>query len=313
MPGPETASIRASRATSGSPLESNWESLFPYPSQVVDLSGVRYAYVDVGQGSSPMVCVHGNPTWSFYWRRILAHFSPTRRVLAVDHVGCGRSDKPQRYPYNLATHRDNLLSWIERLDLRNITLVVHDWGGAIGLGAAVQQPERFARLVITNTGAFPPPYLPWRIAACRLPFFGTLALRGLNAFARAATTMAIARQSHLPKAVAAGLLAPYDSWNNRVAIDRFVKDIPRRPSHPTYRVLVDIERQLPRLSHLPILLMWGMRDWCFRPECLSRFEKIWPQATVIRLPDVGHYVMEDAPEEVCQAIERFFAAPPPVS
>ncbi|XZE52287.1 alpha/beta fold hydrolase [Planctomycetaceae bacterium SH139] len=289
---------------------SDWQAEFPWPSENILLGSLRYAYIDQGEGDQPLVAVHGNPTWSFYWRKLIERFSPSQRVLAVDHIGCGRSDKPQQYNYCLAQHRDNLLSWIERLDLRNITLVVHDWGGAIGLAAAVEQPDRFARLVVTNTGAFPPPYLPLRIAACRWPLIGTPAVRGLNAFARAAIWMATARHRRLPAAAAHGLLAPYDSWQNRVAIDRFVRDIPMRAEHPTHQVLVDLEARLTTLADKPQLLVWGMRDWCFRPSCLRRFQAVWPQAQTVELADVGHYVMEDAGAEMVTAVERFLADTP---
>ncbi len=291
----------------------DWQAEFPWPSEHISLGSLRYAYIDQGEGDQPLVAVHGNPTWSFYWRKLIERFSPSQRVLAVDHIGCGRSDKPQQYNYCLAQHRDNLLTWIERLDLRNITLVVHDWGGAIGLAAAVEQPDRFARLVVTNTGAFPPPYLPLRIAACRWPLIGTPAVRGLNAFARAATWMATARHRRLPAAAAQGLLAPYDSWQNRVAIDRFVRDIPMRAAHPTYQVLADLEDRLTTLADKPQLLVWGMRDWCFRPSCLRRFQAVWPQAHTVELADVGHYVMEDAGGELVAAVERFLADTSPAA
>ena len=300
-----------------------WKAEFPYQSKSIQIDGLRYAYVDQGpagesqKGSQPIVAVHGNPTWSFYWRRLFGDVSAgpseskseqrlgNRRVLAVDHIGCGRSDKPQRYEYTLARHRDNLLTWIDRLGLSEITLVVHDWGGAIGLAAAVQRPDLFSRLIVTNTGAFPPPYIPLRISACRIPLLGTLAVRGFNAFAGAAIRMATHRYAKLPEAAAAGLLAPYDSWRNRVAIDRFVKDIPARKSHPSYQVLVDLESKLPLLDEKPILLVWGMRDWCFRPECLRRFQHHWPHATSVELADAGHYVMEDAPDQMLAAVEQF--------
>lgn len=286
-----------------------WQSEFPYDPQSITVDGCKYAYIDEGSGQQPIVAVHGNPTWSFYWRRLIKELSPHQRVLAVDHIGCGRSDKPQQYEYSLAKHRDNLLNWINHLDLKDITLVVHDWGGAIGLSAAIVEPKRFSRLVVTNTGAFPPPYIPRRISACRIPVLGTLAVRGFNAFAGAAIRMATFRYSKLPPTAASGLLTPYDSWQNRVAIDAFVKDIPRSVSHPTYEVLQHLEQNLDSLAELPILMIWGMRDWCFTPECLRIFQKHWPDAETIELNDVGHYVMEDAPDETITAIKRFLNIP----
>jgi haloalkane dehalogenase len=147
--------------------------------------------------------------------------------------------------------------------------------------------------------------VPRRIAACRLPLLGTWAVRGWNAFARAALTMAVEKPERMTADVRAGLLAPYDSWANRVAIDQFVRDIPFSPRHPTWRVLEGIEAGLARLVDRPIQLIWGMRDWCFRPECLERFAQHWPAAEIHRLEDCGHYVVEDAHERIVPLMRAF--------
>lgn len=289
-------------------MAESWRELYPFQSRMYDLepgrSERRIHYVDEGAGS-PLLMVHGNPTWSFYYRSLVLAFRDRYRTIACDHLGCGLSDKPQDYPYTLAQHTDNLCRLIDALDLRDITLVVHDWGGAIGLGAAVARPERIARMVILNTGAFPPPYIPARILACRTPLVGRIALRGLNLFARAALTMATRRPGGLPEDVREGLLAPYNSWRNRVAIWRFVRDIPVTKRHPTWQTLSKLESHLPRLADRPVQLIWGLGDWCFDTRCLDRFEKIFPRARVRRLPQAGHYLLEDAPDEVAGEIDRF--------
>ena len=264
-------------------------------------------YVDEGprDGAVPTIlCVHGNPTWSFYYRKIVSQFRDKFRVVAVDHIGCGMSDKPLRYEYTLAQHTQNLVRLIDVLDLKQVTLVVHDWGGAIGLGAAIERTERFRKLLVLNTAAFPPPYIPRRIAACRIPFLGSWAIRYCNAFARAAVYMAIDRLPRLDRNARDGLLAPYDSPMNRVAIDSFVRDIPMSTKHPTYEVLMQLERNLPKLSGLTARFVWGMKDWCFRPECMERMNIAWPNATRRELMDVGHYVMEEAPIEVIEELHR---------
>ena len=249
-------------------------------------------YVDSGTGH-PVLMVHGNPTWSFYYRELIQSLQATHRAVAVDHVGCGLSDKPQDYRYQLAQHIENLVSLIEHLDLRHATLVAHDWGGAIGLGAVQTCRDRFDRIVLLNTGAFPPPFIPFRIRVCRWPIFGRLAVQGFNGFARAAITMATEQPGGLEPEVAAGFLAPYNSWANRIATYQFVKDIPLTNSHPTWNVLKRIEDQLHELSDKEIHLCWGMKDWCFRPECLERFIQHWPNANVVRFENAGHYVLED--------------------
>ena len=294
-------------------MTADWCSLYPFTSHEMLLGAWRNHYLDEGPGGGspePLVMVHGNPTWSFYFRNLILPFRDRYRVIVPDHLGCGLSDKPQDYPYCLATHTANLVQLIKHLDLSGITLLVHDWGGAIGLGAALQLPERVARLVLLNTGAFPPPFIPWRIRACRIPWLGTWAVRRLNLFARAALRMAVHKHSRMTPAVRAGLLAPYDSWEHRVAIDRFVADIPTGPGHPTWDVLADIERRLPSLADRPVQLVWGMRDWCFRPSCLERFLKLFPEAETHRLMDAGHYVVEDAHEQIVPLVQRFLEAHP---
>ena len=291
-----------------------WRAEYPFDSKYLAMQNdIRMHYVDEGpkQASTQntILCVHGNPTWSFYYRSIVAKFRDHCRVIAVDHVGCGLSDKPQQYNYCLAQHTANLLQLIESLDLHNMTLVVHDWGGAIGLGAAVACPGRFRNIVILNTAAFPPPYIPKRIAACRIPLLGSWMIRYGNAFARAAIFMAIDRLSRLSKPARDGLLAPYDSPKHRIAIDRFVQDIPLSPNHPTWSVLEKLEQNLSSLSSLPIHFIWGMRDWCFRPECMERLQVAFPHATRLELQDVGHYVMEEASREVLDELKRILASP----
>lgn len=297
-------------------VESDWSALYPFASRYWSMPhGMRLHYIDEGPADSGadssrspcVLAIHGNPTWSFYYRELVRSVRQTHRVVALDHLGCGLSSKPQRYPYALSNHTERLVEFIESLDLNRIVMVVHDWGGAIGLGAALQCMERMAGLVVLNTGAFVPPYIPMRIAACRLPWIGSWAIRYGNAFALAATRMAIHRLSRLDDAVAHGLLAPYDSPANRVGIDAFVRDIPLSPLHPTYGVLQRLELRLPELRHLPIGLVWGMRDWCFRPECLQRLQSVWPDAKTVALSDVGHYVMEESPADVIASVQGLLA------
>lgn len=309
LPGFPRSSLSATilaMATKHSELPASWRELYPDCGRELALGGLRYHYLDNGDrgGRGPVIlCVHGNPTWSFYWRRVFERFGTTTRIVAVDHIGCGLSDKPSQreFAYTLSSHRDNLVSLIDALDLKDMILLAHDWGGAIGLSAAVQRVQRMAGVVLLNTAAFPPPYMPWRIAACRVPLVGPAAVRHGNLFARAAVTMAMSNH-RLSTAVAEGLLYPYGNWTDRVAIDAFVRDIPSSPRHPTYAVLEQLEADLKTLAHLPKLLVWGMQDWCFRPQCLERFLQHWPDATAVRLADAGHYVIEDAPEATLDAL-----------
>ena len=291
------------------PARDGFAAEYPFDSRFLDLEGLRYHYVDEGQGE-PLLMVHGNPTWSFAWRNLIKNLARDYRVLAVDHVGCGFSDKPQDYRYTLGQHIANLEWFVESLGLEQITLFAHDWGGAIGMGTAARQPERFSRFVLFNTAAFRSKRVPLRISVCRLPIFGPLALRGLNAFSRAALFMAVEKRERMTPAVRAGYLAPYDNWSNRVAVLRFVQDIPLEPSHPSYRMLEEVEAGLPQFRDSPMLLVWGERDWCFTTEFLRKFQQRFPQAETFSLPDAGHYVFEDAHERIVPRVREFLSAHP---
>jgi haloalkane dehalogenase len=205
---------------------------------------------------------------------------------------------------------DNLVRLIESLGLTDITLVGHDWGGCIGMGAAVRLPQRFTRFVLMNTAAFRSTRIPWRIAACRVPLLGPLGVRGLNLFSRAALWMAVVDRGQITPAARRGYLAPYDSWAHRVAVHRFVQDIPLRPSHPSFGTLVQIEEGLSQFQTRPMLLLWGMRDWCFTPLFLEEWIRRFPDAQVARLAQASHYLFEDAPGLVLGRIREFLGRRP---
>lgn len=284
-------------------IPSALKTAYPWTGQRLAVDGGAMHYLDEGpKNAPPLLCVHGNPTWSFYWRALVHRYAGPYRVIVPDHIGCGLSDKPQDWPYRLAGHVGNLRRLIEHLELRDIHLAVHDWGGAIGLGVATLCPERFAKLLITNTAAFPSPDIPFSIATVRIPVYGPLAVRGFNGFARVATIRATARG--LSAEARQGLLLPYDSWRNRIATLRFVQDIPMDDAHPSMAELKRIEAGLPELADRPILLCWGDDDFCFTPRFRERFQRVFPQARVHAWADVGHYVMEDAPERVIAAIDQ---------
>jgi haloalkane dehalogenase len=289
----------------------DWRSLYPFQSHEIQIEGYRFHYVDEGQGPV-LLMVHGNPTWSFYWRELVLALRDRYRVIAVDHIGCGLSEKPSadQYSYHLARRVSDLNQFIAKLDLRQITLVGHDWGGGIGMGAAVAAPDRFERFVLMNTGAFLSSYCPRRIHACHIPIFGQVAVQGMNLFVQAAIRMALQKHERMTPQVQAGYLAPYDSWANRVAVYRFVMDIPMTPSHPSYQTLANIEAGLPKLRNHPFCLIWGMLDWCFGPQFLERFIEFYPEAEVHRLEDAGHYVVEDAYERIVPLMKQFLEKHP---
>jgi haloalkane dehalogenase len=295
-------------------IDPSVQELYPFHSRAMRLNGFQLHYIDEGSGEV-IVMLHGNPTWSFYYRRLARSLSETCRVIVPDHIGCGLSDKPpaHRYGYRLQNRIDDLESLLDRLGANDrLSLVLHDWGGMIGMAYALRHPRRIARLVITNTAAFLPPggkNLPWRLRLIRnFSPLGALLVQGLNAFALGAAYMA----SHkgLGPQVRKGLLSPYDSWSHRIATLKFVEDIPLAPGDPSYEIVHRADQELKRLSHLPMLLCWGLRDFVFDRDYLAEWQRRFPRAEVHAFEDAGHYLLEDVPEKVIPIIHRFIEKHP---
>ena len=280
-----------------------WRELFPFESRTLELKAGRIHYVDEGpRAASPILCLHGNPTWSFYYRRLIAELRPFHRVVAFDHLGMGLSDRPESFSYTLEGHIKNAVAFVEALDLRKITLVVHDWGGAIGMGVAQARPDRIARITVMNTAAFLIPKLPKRIAICRAGAAGEFITRGLNGFARAATRMTTTRP--LAREVRAGYLAPYGSWRRRIGIWNFVRDIPMESNHCSRAALATIEQGLSSVRK-PMQILWGEQDWCFTAVFREEWQRRFPHAYVHKFDDAGHYLIEDEPEGVIARVRDF--------
>jgi haloalkane dehalogenase len=282
-------------------------ALYPWTGEYLELaSGHRLHYLDEGQGK-PVLMVHGNPTWSFYYRNLVRELSSRYRCIAVDHMGCGLSDKPQDYGYCLEQHVENLSALIERLGLEDITLVVHDWGGPIGLGAALEHPEKIAKIVIFNTGVFEGP-LPFSIRLCRWPVLGAALVRGLNGFLRVGLLRATAAPARMKGPIGEGYLAPYNNWENRVAQLRFVQDIPLEKNHPTREFFLSIDARLKTFADRPVLLIWGEQDFCFTPYYREGFMERFPEAEVHAFEDASHWVVEDAHDRILPLLESFIPA-----
>ena len=287
------------------------QELYPFAPHWLQLPcGAKMHYVDEGdRNAPPVLMLHGNPTWSFYWRRLIVALRPTHRVIAPDHIGCGKSDKPgdDAYTYRLEQRIDDIDSLIDHLGLAEVTLVLHDWGGMIGMGWAHRHPQRVSRLVLLNTAAFPLPQskrLPASLWLARNTGVGALLVRGLNAFARGATRLAVTRR-RLPKEVRDGLCAPYDSWNNRRAVLRFVQDIPLSEKDPSFAIVREVGEHLSKFDDRPVLICWGERDFVFDDHFLRRWQQALPSASVHRFADCGHYVLEDAPDEIESLVKGF--------
>jgi pimeloyl-ACP methyl ester carboxylesterase len=283
---------------------------WPYAEHKALISGQNMAYVDEGSGA-PVLLVHGNPTWGFYFRSLIKALPAAGlRAVAPDHIGMGRSDKPSAdtYPHTLRRRVSDLGEFIDTMKFEQpISIVAHDWGGAIALAWAVDHVDQIDKLVLFNTGAFPLPAnksMPWSLSAARLPFLGEFAVRRLNAFSLGALVMG-SGQRVLPAEARRGLIAPYDSPAHRVAVHRFVKDIPLKPTDPAYEVLAHTEERLPLLQGKPTQLFWGMKDPVFDEVVLDHLVELMPQAVVHRYPDAGHYVLEDAADRIVPLATEF--------
>ena len=285
---------------------------YPFkPRKFLTSYGHDMHYIDEGDGSEPPVLfLHGNPTWSYMYRKIIAGLSREIRCIAPDHIGCGLSQKPNlhEFPYDLQSHAQNIVSLLDHLELSKVSLVLHDWGGAIGLTALRKQPERIHKIILLNTAAYPSRKVPRRILVCRIPVLGSLFVRGLNGFAWPATWMAT--KKGLSYQTKLGFLHPYDSWSNRVAIWRFVRDIPYELTHPSRELLIETEDSLTRLGNKPIIACWGMKDFCFSSFYLNEWIRRLPKITAYRFDNAGHYVLEDAFDEINPIIHSFIIDQP---
>jgi haloalkane dehalogenase len=269
--------------------------LYPFEPRSFETGHGRMSYLDEGEGDEAVVMVHGNPTWSFYYRNLVLGLRGRMRCIVPDHLGCGLSDKPENFDYTLGNHIRNLRALLDSLQLRRSHLVVHDWGGPIGLGATLPQAEQLGKVVILNTAAFADTKIPLRIRFCRLPLLGELVVRGLNGCAWPATWMAVTNP--LPDAVKRGYLFPYDSWANRIAVHRFVRDIPTGKGSASDSALAEIEAQLGVLRAKEVKILWGGSDFCFDRHYYERWQKLLPNSCGQYWEGAGHYILDDRPKE----------------
>lgn len=263
---------------------------------------IKMNYIDEGIGPV-IVMVHGNPTWSFYYRNLVKLLSNRYRVIVPDHIGTGLSTKPQDYDYKLENHIDNLNGLLKHLNVDEYSLVVHDWGGAIGIGNAIKKPEKLKSLIILNTAAFTSTFISKRIDFCRIPILGEWMIRSFNAFALPATFMAVTKKMN--PIIKKGFLLPYDNYKNRIATAKFVTDIPMNKEHTSYKTLFNIEQNLHNLK-CPKLVLWGMKDFCFNDTFLNRWEEIFPESEFVKFEDGGHYILEDEKDETSTQVADFF-------
>lgn len=289
------------------------DALLPFKRNFLDRNGHKLHYINEGQGE-PVVMVHGNPSWSFYYRNLVTALADTHQCVVPDHIGTGLSDKPddQGYDYTLSCRIDDLEALLESLNIReNITLVVHDWGGMIGMGYAARHPDRIKQLVFLNTAAFHLPSskpFPLGLRICRDTLLGTLLVRGLNAFSSAASYVGVKRKP-MAADIRKAYVAPFNSWANRISTLRFVQDIPLKPGDRNYQLVTDIENSLSQFAEaqVPTLICWGLQDFVFDKHFLDVWKQKMPHAQIHEFADCGHYILEDAAEEVIGHIQDFLS------
>ena len=283
--------------------------LYPFEGRFFDRDGLAYHYLDEGEGPA-VVMVHGNPTWSFYYRQLVQALSPTHRCLVPDHIGCGLSDKPSAdaYPYTLEARADDLEAWLDAVCPDGpVTLVLHDWGGMIGMLWAHRHPQRVKRIVLLNTAAFHLPKtkrFPPALRLARDSKFGGHLVTQFNAFAGVAARIGCT-QSPMPAALRRAYVAPYDTPDNRVATLRFVQDIPLAPEDPGYATVTAVEEGLSRWADTPVFIGWGLRDFVFDGHFLRRWEELLSHAEIHRWEQAGHYVLEDVYDELLPRLTAF--------
>ena len=289
------------------------KDLYPFTGSYLNLDGISLHYLDEGQGE-PVLMLHGNPTWSFFYRDLVLGLRDQCRAIVPDYVGCGLSDKPddRRYDYSLERRVKDLEALVDHLKIQTpMTLVMHDWGGIIGMAYAVRHPELIGRLVILNTAAFHLPsdkQLPPSLWLVRNTPLNDFLIRRSGLFCRLVTRWGCCRP--MSELVREGYLLPHRSGERRLAHLRFVQDIPLQPGDRSYKLVSEVQSQLSAFRTTPTLILWGEKDFVFDHHFLEVWQETLPQAQVHRFPNAGHLVLEDAIAEILPLTKRFFSQHP---
>ncbi|MCX6130337.1 MAG: alpha/beta fold hydrolase [Proteobacteria bacterium] len=286
---------------------------YPFQSRFTQVYKQRMHYLDEGQGEV-LLALHGNPTWSFFYRNIVKQLRGQYRLVVPDHIGCGFSAKPstKHYSYQLEQRVLDLENLVKQLNLKDITLVLHDWGGMIGLAFAARNPQLVKRFVLMNTSGFALPKtkrFPIALTLSRTPFLGAFLNRGCNVFAVSASWIGKKRE-RMPKILRKLYRLPYNSWHNRLAIHQFVQDIPLKPQHPSWALVDEVSRHLETLGQKPLLILWGERDFIFDRNFLAEWRRRLPHAEYHSYPDAGHYILEDLGDEAVSLLQDFLLRHP---
>lgn len=278
---------------------------YPFASRWFEVDGYVQHYIDEGQGRV-LLMVHGNPTWSFAWRKLVKDLSRDHRVIAIDHLGCGFSEEPQdKNLYTLDGHIERLSALVRLLDLQNVCSATTG-AEPSAWAARGEWPYDSNGFVLMNTGAFRSKAIPFRISLCRIPGAGS---NRRSWFQPVRSRGSVHDSLEKPLTAVSGpalLLRNY--WTTVSLSMSSCRTFLLQESHRSYATLAGVEQSLDKFRNHPVQLIWGMKDWCFTPkDFLTEFRRIFPQANALEIPDAGHYVFEDAPDRILKQVRGFLA------
>ncbi|SHK33064.1 alpha/beta fold hydrolase [Desulforamulus aeronauticus] len=289
-------------------------SNFDYPGRYIEVEGYQLHYLDEGAGE-PLLFLHGNPTWCYMYRNVIGQLCQQHRCIALDFLGFGLSEKPTHADYSLPKQVTRLALFIEQLDLRNITLCVHDIGGIVGLAWAAEHKDVVKRLVIMNTVSCVPEVLgtprylpPWSYLVLwplRLPLVGEIMVQGLNLLQRVVMPLAFGNRRHFKRVVRQGYYYPYRTWSDRYAQLMTVRQIPILKSDPVYQLILETGKKLSGWQ-VPTQIIWGLQDPSSPAHLIRNTERILPNhKKSLLLAKAGHFLTEEQPEEIVDKIREF--------
>ena len=295
-------------------IDWTFDGTWPHPPRWFETPEGRLHYIDVGVGR-PIVLLHGNPTWGYLYR----HFIPPlvaagHRVIVPDHLGFGRSAKPDApSAYQIEAHAHRLDALLESLDLRDATVIAHDWGGPLGLAWAARHPERIHSLGLFNTFLHRPERtlsLPLPLRLFRVPGLGELLVKGLHAIVRVFLFRAgVRRPERLTATTKCAYLAAHPRWTTRAGVLGFARQFPAGPAGVVAELHAEVHRGLAALAHRPVFIAWAAHDAIFGAEYQARWRRDFPSAECVDI-DAGHFLQEDAPEAVLPPLLDFLRRHP---
>ncbi|MHA1299009.1 MAG: alpha/beta fold hydrolase [Candidatus Helarchaeota archaeon] len=290
----------------------DFNGTFPFKPHIKKINGFDMHYIDEGKGE-PIVCVHGEPTWGYLYRKFIEKLSANNRVIVPDHMGFGKSEVPQDKPYLLEQHVDNLTKLLLELDLKDITLIFQDWGGPISLGFATKHPDRVKRLIIMNTsvGVAKPHRRLWFESMVEDGTYDQL-MGNMKVFIPQMMFGFFVRK--IPrdekKIMKKAYTAPFPNKESCIGAMAFPKDIPKGDDHPSSKIMQEIRDNLKILEGKPKILIWGMKDKIFPPKIIEIWKKIYQGIKCHEIENAGHYLQEDAPDEIIEIIKNFIKENP---